>query len=75
MARESLPYDLSAIMDSYQKDELRGRPGYHSAMLTRADQNTGGTGPSPRLLAPTKHGSDRITIRLVLTNLEESIFS
>lgn len=27
--------DLSAIMDTYQKDELRGRPGYHPAMLTK----------------------------------------
>jgi len=27
--------DLSAIMGEYQKDELRGRPGYHPAMLTK----------------------------------------
>ena len=27
--------DLSAIMDTYQKDELRGRPGYNPAMLAK----------------------------------------
>jgi transposase len=27
--------DLSAIMGEYRKDELRGRPGYHPAMLTK----------------------------------------
>lgn len=27
--------DLSAIMEHYQKDELRGRPGYHPAMLVK----------------------------------------
>ena len=31
----STPLHLSAIMAEYQKDELRGRPGYHPAMLLK----------------------------------------
>ncbi len=40
--------DLSAIMREYRKDELRGRPGYHPALLTSSSSTALPRARSPR---------------------------